>query len=62
VRTGPTLFDPVTVVLELAWVLRSNFGFGKDAVLMTLSRLFSAAATGRFTPTSPAPYPPHPLP
>ena len=34
---------PVTVVLELEWVLRSSFEFGKDEVLMTLSSLFSAA-------------------
>src|SRR5664279_3637295 len=40
---GSTLFVPVTVVLELEWVLRSNFEFGKDDVLLTLSSLFSAA-------------------
>lgn len=34
---------PVTVVLELEWVLRSNFAFSKDDVLLTLSSLFSAA-------------------
>lgn len=43
VADGSTLFVPVTVVLELEWVLRSSFAFGKDDVLMTLSRLFSAA-------------------
>lgn len=43
VAEGATLFVPVTVVLELAWVLRSGFGFGKDDVLATLSSLFSAA-------------------
>jgi len=43
VAEGSTLFVPVTVVLELEWVLRSSFEFGKDAVLLTLSRLFSAA-------------------
>jgi predicted nucleic-acid-binding protein len=43
VAEGLTLFVPVTVVLELEWVLRSNFRFGKDAVLQTLSKLFSAA-------------------
>ena len=37
------LFFPVSVVLELEWVLRSNFAFGKDDVLMTLSSLLSAA-------------------
>ncbi|MBL0090845.1 MAG: type II toxin-antitoxin system VapC family toxin [Piscinibacter sp.] len=43
VAEGATLFVPVTVVLELEWVLRSSFEFGKDEVLMTLSSLFSAA-------------------
>lgn len=43
VAEGSTLFVPVTVVLELEWVLRSRFGFGKDDVLMALSSLFSAA-------------------
>jgi predicted nucleic-acid-binding protein len=43
VRERLTLFVPVTVVLELEWVLRSNFGFAKDDVLLTLSNLFSAA-------------------
>ena len=37
------MFVPVTVVLELEWVLRSSFTFGKDDVLMTLSNLLSAA-------------------
>jgi predicted nucleic-acid-binding protein len=43
VAEGSTLFVPVTVVLELEWVLRSSYGFGKDDVLKTLSSLFSAA-------------------
>ena len=43
VDEGLGLFVPVTVVLELEWVLRSNFEFRKDDVLRTLSRLFSAA-------------------
>ena len=43
VAEGSTLFIPVTVVLELEWVLRSSFAFGKDDVLMTLATLFSAA-------------------
>lgn len=43
IADGSTLFVPVTVVLELEWVLRSSFEFGKDDVLMTLSSLFSAA-------------------
>ena len=43
VKEGVTLFVPVTVVLELEWVLRKRFGFGKDDVLLALSHLFSAA-------------------
>lgn len=43
VAEGLTLFVPVTVVLEVEWVLRSNFGYGKDDVLNVLSSLFSAA-------------------
>jgi predicted nucleic-acid-binding protein len=43
VAEGLTLFVPVTVVLELEWVLRSNFGFEKGEVLRTLSSLFSTA-------------------
>jgi len=37
------LFVPVTVVLELEWVLRSSFHYGKDDVLHVLSNLLSAA-------------------
>jgi predicted nucleic-acid-binding protein len=33
------LFVPVTVTLELEWVLRSRFGMGKEAVLHTFSQL-----------------------
>jgi len=43
VAEGSTLFVPVTVVVELEWVLRSSFEFGKDDVLLALSSLFSAA-------------------
>jgi predicted nucleic-acid-binding protein len=43
ISEGLTLFVPVTVVLELEWVMRSNFGFAKDDVLLTLSSLLSAA-------------------
>lgn len=43
VAQGSKLFVPVTVVLELEWVLRSRFEFGKDDVLMILASLFSAA-------------------
>ena len=42
VTAGQSLFIPVTVALELEWVLRSNFGFGKDAVVQTLSDLLSS--------------------
>lgn len=42
VDEGRALFVPVTVVLELEWVLRSNFGFAKADVLNTLASLFSA--------------------
>lgn len=40
---GLSLFVPVTVVLELEWVLRASFGYVKDDVLQVLSNLFSAA-------------------
>lgn len=43
VAEGVTLFVPVTVALELEWVLRACFEFGKDELLLTLSSLFSAA-------------------
>ena len=33
VAQGSTLFIPVTVVLELEWVLRSRFEFDKGAVM-----------------------------
>ena len=38
-----TLFVPVTVTLELEWVLRSSFGYGKVETIRVLSELFSAA-------------------
>ncbi len=43
VRAGDTLYVPITVMLELEWVLRSNFGFAKDTVTETLSALLSTA-------------------
>ncbi len=43
VAEGQSLFVPVTVTLELEWVLRANFGHVKDDVLQALSNLFSAA-------------------
>jgi len=42
VSAGETLFVPVTVALELEWVLRSSFGFGKPEVTLTLSQLLSS--------------------
>lgn len=38
---GELLFVPVTVALELEWVLRSRFELGKPAVLQTFSQLLS---------------------
>jgi predicted nucleic-acid-binding protein len=43
VGDGQSLFVPVTVTLELEWVLRASFGYVKDDVLQVLSNLFSAA-------------------
>jgi predicted nucleic-acid-binding protein len=38
-----TLLVPVTVTLELEWVLRSTYGYPKDVTIAALSSLFSAA-------------------
>jgi len=43
VAEGQSIFVPVTVVLELEWVLRASFEYVKDDVLQVLSNLFSAA-------------------
>ncbi len=43
VAEGQSLFVPVTVTLELEWVLRASFGYAEDDVLQALSSLFSAA-------------------
>jgi len=43
VRDGLTLWVPITVVLELEWVLRARYGFAKGEVLRALSSLLSAA-------------------
>lgn len=43
VAEGLSIFVPVTVVLELEWVLRASFGYAKDEVLQVLANLFSAA-------------------
>jgi predicted nucleic-acid-binding protein len=42
VTEGQSLFVPVTVTLELEWVLRASFGYAKEDVLHALSSLFSA--------------------
>ena len=43
VSDGQSLFVPVTVALELEWVLRARFGYIKEDVMQALSSLFSAA-------------------
>ena len=43
VEEGLSLFVPVTVVVELEWVLRSSYDCGKQEVLGVLSSLLSAA-------------------
>jgi predicted nucleic-acid-binding protein len=43
VREQQALFVPATVTLELEWVLRSSFGYGKPETIRVLSNLFSAA-------------------
>jgi predicted nucleic-acid-binding protein len=43
VAEGQSLFVPVTVTLELEWVLRARYEVGKEDVLRVLSNLFSAA-------------------
>lgn len=42
VAESQSLFVPVTVTLELEWLLRASFGFAKEDVLRVLSSLFSA--------------------
>jgi len=42
VRTGETLYIPITVMLELEWVLRSNYKHSKVQVTSTLSALLSS--------------------
>jgi predicted nucleic-acid-binding protein len=43
IRAGETLFVPITVALELEWVLRTNFKFNKEQVTATLSSLLASA-------------------
>lgn len=38
-RQGRSLFVPLTVMLELEWVLRSRYEFGKPAILLAMSAL-----------------------
>lgn len=40
--TGDTLFVPITVTIELEWVLRSGLQMSKDEVIHALERLLSA--------------------
>lgn len=42
VSAGETLFIPISVALELEWVLRSNFGFDKTRVTALLAQLLGA--------------------
>ena len=42
VQAGTPLFVPVTVLLELEWVLRSAFGFDRAGVLHAVSRLLGS--------------------
>ncbi len=42
-RAGETLYVPVTVMLELEWVLRTSFSFPKELVTATLSNLLASA-------------------
>lgn len=41
-RQGQPLFVPLTVALELEWVLRSSFGFAKPEVVAALAGLLSS--------------------
>lgn len=43
VSARQTLFVPVTVTLELEWVLRASYEYGKHEVMQVLASLFSAA-------------------
>lgn len=43
IAEGQSLYVPVTVTLELEWVLRASFGYVKDDVLLVLSNLYSAS-------------------
>ena len=44
--SGETLFLPLTVALELEWVLRSRYKFSKATVLSTMVRLLETREIG----------------
>ena len=46
VSSGSALFVPVTVLLELEWVLRSAFGFDKPAVMQAMFGLLGSFELG----------------
>ena len=41
-QAGQKLYIPITVTLELEWVLRSNFGFGKNQIIGAMSSLLAS--------------------
>jgi predicted nucleic-acid-binding protein len=41
-RMGESLYVPLTVVLELEWVMRSRYGCAKEKILTMLSSLLEA--------------------
>ncbi len=41
VQAGEALFVPVTVVIELEWVLRASYGVAKPEILATMTALLS---------------------
>lgn len=42
VEQGESLYVPVTVLLELEWVLRASYGFDKDDIVAVFAALLSA--------------------
>lgn len=42
IAAGESLYVPITVALELEWVLRSRYSFGKDDVTAAFAALLSA--------------------
>ena len=43
IRAGETLYVPVTVLLEVEWVLRTSYTLSKAEVIAAISRLLSAS-------------------